>query len=101
MIAKIMRSVSDIVDTLVDKVLRWLVSKYEPENPKECEHEWFVVSTATHQVDLILECYKCMSSGVVEAPTEHEWETAFDSPTKSYRWHENSRVKYVGLIPNK
>ena len=101
MIAKIVRLVADLFASLEEKVLNWVASYHEPENPEECEHEWFVVSTATHKVDLILECYKCMSYGVVEDPSENEWETAFDAPSKSYRWHENLRVKYVGTFRNK
>ena len=98
MIAKIVRSVLDLFDSLEDRVFGWLASNYEPENPEECQHEWFVVSTATEQGDLILECYKCMSRGTVEDPTESEWERAFDAPTKSYRWRENSRVNRAGSI---
>lgn len=93
MIAKTVRSVLDLFDSLEDRVLGWFTSSYEPENPAECQHEWFVVSTATQQVDLILECYKCMSYGVVEDPSEQEWSEAFSAPEKSYRWYENSRVR--------
>jgi|GEM_PF-2903241 len=101
MIARLVRSVLDLFESLEDRVLGWLASNHEPESAEECEHEWFVVSTATQQVDLILECYKCMSCGVVEDPTKTEWERAFDAPTKSYRWHNASRVKYVGALLSK
>ena len=101
MIAKTVRLVTDLFARLEEKVLKWVASNHVPENPEECEHEWFVVSTATHQVDLMLECHKCMSYGVVEDPSKNEWETAFDASSKSYRWRENSRVKYVGTFRNK
>lgn len=101
MIAKALRSVLELFDRLEEKLLGWLTSNYQPEEPEECAHRWFVVSTATQEVDLILECHKCMSRGVVEDPTEAEWERAFDAPTRSYRWYENSRVKYVGVFHDK
>ena len=69
-----------------------LILKKLADDPDKCEHEWTVYSTAYAEVCLLVECYKCMSYGTVNDPTEEEWENAFGAMSNPYPWKDNSRV---------
>ena len=76
------------------KLLIWIIKKLSDE-PNKCEHEWTVYSTASAEVCLLVECYKCMSYGTVNDPTEDEWGNAFGAMSNPYPWKDNSRVIVV------
>jgi len=61
--------------------------------PKPCRrHKWWVFSTATRTVSLLVYCKQCGCTGVVNNPTKKEWGRAFTAPSKHYRWRKNRRV---------
>lgn len=93
LLRRLQTRMSEIWEAFEHKFLRRLASIGSYEDPRSCNHEWHVVSTIIADVDLLLECYKCCSYGVVEDPHEREWSEAFSAPEKSYRWRDNSRVK--------
>jgi len=57
----------------------------------ECEHRWFVYSTALSDRILLLECATCDMKGSVVEPTDEEWEKA--SGFGPYLWSDVERVK--------
>lgn len=63
----------------------------------ECEHEWFLYGTSITNRKLLLECPHCGSLGVVEDPSDVEWERSFSAARDPYRWTDVSRVKDLGL----
>lgn len=58
----------------------------------KCQHDWFVHSTAFTTGTLMLSCRHCGIHGVVNDPSQTEWNRAFYSPSKPYRWDDKSRV---------
>jgi len=64
-----------------------------------CEHEWWVFSTAIADVCLMLYCSKCNAYGTVDDPTKAEWAAGFYAPSDNYRWCENDRVHIRGEMP--
>ncbi|WP_415891359.1 hypothetical protein ACMXYV_08595 [Neptuniibacter sp. SY11_33] len=68
----------------------------EMENkPKECNHSWWVYSTAIEDQTLEVECPKCKSLGAVLDPTSKEWAKAFYAPQCPYKWREGNRVHHA------
>lgn len=57
------------------------------------DHEWWVFSTNTTDVTLMLRCDDCGKYGVVIDPSKEEWGDGFYAPDEPYRWYDNSRVK--------
>ncbi len=57
------------------------------------EHEWVVFSTAINDCCLMLQCVKCGMMATVDDPSREEWNRAFYSPSRPYRWSEEARVR--------
>ena len=59
---------------------------------KPCDHEWAVFSSAVDDKAILVQCVECLAIGTVGDPTEDEWERAYHSPSRPYRWDDDGRV---------
>ena len=60
------------------------------------ERDWWVFSTATRDVVLMVECQITGAFGIIRNPTQEEWDEAFHAPSAPYPWMgEPSRVEVV------
>ena len=57
--------------------------------------EWWVVSTAIQEVVLLLECGRTGAVGIVRDPSANEWGSAFNAPSETYRWFDDTRVELL------
>ena len=42
----------------------------------------------------MLNCTACGAMGTVDDPSRDEWASAYEAPSKPYRWTDNSRVRF-------
>lgn len=61
-------------------------------DPLSQEREWVCFSTALAECWLMLECQATGAHGVVKDPDKGEWGWAFDCPSNTKPWTDNSRV---------
>lgn len=57
------------------------------------KRDWYVVSTALAETCLLLECRNTGKTGVVNNPSEEEWNMAYHAPSNPYKWNDDSRVE--------
>jgi hypothetical protein len=49
----------------------------------------------------MVQCVGCGQHGTVRDPSAKEWEKAFRSPARPYRWHDKSRVYIELTVPHR
>ena len=63
------------------------------EKKQIIDRDWWVYSTVTRDVLLLLVCHKTGAVGIVRNPTKQEWAEAFHAPGNPYRWLDTERVE--------
>lgn len=84
----------DVVERLRDKFLGWIL-RVLAEDPRTCEHEWFVMAAVTSTVSLDVQCVRCQIWGIVRDPSKEEWANAFGAMENPYEWPHKDRVEFT------